>query len=190
MATKQPAPSAPPKPAPGAPAKQTQATQKSVPSPKSLRIEWANGQDNWVRALVSEVITTRQELPDARIQHFYELMLKEKELLPGPATLTPPLSGRPDGAEAIESFTLAGLEATHNVNALVVRQSIDFNPRMTIVFCENASGKTGYVRVLKRAAAVRTAEVVLPNVNAPVSPANTPKAKIAYTIASQNTTVG
>ena len=45
------------------------------------------------------------------------------------------------------------------------KAAIDFNRRLTIVYGENASGKTGYVRVLKRAAAVRTAESILPDVS-------------------------
>src|SRR5438034_104109 len=108
MATKQPAtPTIPfPPNAPGALPKQAPPTQKSVPSVQSLLIEWANEQDNWARALVSEIITTRQALPDGRIQHFYELMLIEKELLPGTPVVVPPLSGKFAGAAAGESFAL------------------------------------------------------------------------------------
>jgi hypothetical protein len=167
-----------PKAEPAAPSKTV--APSATPSPQSLLIEWANQQDNWVRALVSEIIETRQELPDARLNHFYTLLLKEKELLPGGPIVVSPLSGGFSGAAAGETFSLTGLDATQNINALVPGQNIQFNPRITIVFGENASGKTGYVRVLKRAAAVRTAETVLPNVTAPTSTNNTPRAKIGF----------
>jgi hypothetical protein len=49
------------------------------------------------------------------------------------------------------------------VNALAAGQSITFNPKLTIVFGENAAGKTGYVRILKRASNARTKEPILPN---------------------------
>ena len=190
MSTKPPTASSAPIPTPpAAPKPAASTTATAPPSAQSLLIEWANQQDNWVRALVSEVITTRQELPDPRIGHFYDLLLKEKELAAGAWATVPPILGGVTGRAAAEVFTLTGLDATENVNALAAGQKINFNPRMTIIFGENASGKTGYVRVLKRAAAVRTAEAVLPNVNAPATSANTPKAKIAYKMGAQETSV-
>jgi recombinational DNA repair ATPase RecF len=50
-----------------------------------------------------------------------------------------------------QTFTLTSLDATQNIKTLVPGQKIEFNPRMAMVFGENASGKTAYVRVLKRA---------------------------------------
>ena len=51
------------------------------------------------------------------------------------------------------------------MNALSTDQEIVFNPRMTVLFGENGTGKTGYVRVLKRIASVRTSEPILPNIH-------------------------
>ena len=50
------------------------------------------------------------------------------------------------------------------VNALKPGARIDFAPGVTVIFGENGSGKSGFVRLLKRAAGVRTAEEILPNV--------------------------
>ena len=61
-------------------------------------------------------------------------------------------------------LTLTQVAQVKNVNALCSGQSIDFNPRLTVIFGENATGKSGYVRILKCAAAVRTAESVLSDV--------------------------
>jgi hypothetical protein len=55
---------------------------------------------------------------------------------------------------------LTQLSDLKNVNALVGSQTIELNPKLTIVFGENACGKTGHVRVLKKAAAVRASEPV------------------------------
>ncbi len=152
----------------------------SVPrTPQSLLVDWANQQDNWVRALVAEVITTRQELPEGRVQHFYEMLLQEKELSPGKIAPVPLLSGRANGLTAGEAFSLTALENTENINALTPAQRIQFNPCITLLFGENASGKTGYVRILKRAAAVRTAESVLPNVHAATT-GRIPRAQLSY----------
>jgi hypothetical protein len=65
------------------------------------------------------------------------------------------------------------------VNALAASQKIEFNPKLTVIFGENACGKTGYVRVLKKAAAVRTSETVLPDVSQ-ARPNQPPSAAIGY----------
>jgi len=72
-----------------------------------------------------------------------------------------------------------------NVNALVEGQTIDFNPKLTIVFGENACGKTGYVRVLKKAAAVRTTETVLPDVSQAQRTKQPPSARIAFRLGQE-----
>ena len=58
----------------------------------------------------------------------------------------------------------SGKGENRNVNRLVDGQEIAFNDRMTVVYGENASGKTEYARVLKQAAGVRSAARVLPDV--------------------------
>jgi hypothetical protein len=105
--------------------------------PQSALIEWANGQDNWIRSVVSELISTRQSLPDERVQHFYELLLVEKELSPGTLLIVQPLSGSLDGA-GVRDILLISLENVRDVNALTASQKITFNPKMTILFGENA----------------------------------------------------
>jgi hypothetical protein len=67
-----------------------------------------------------------------------------------------------------------------NVNALAESQKIDFNQKLTVVFGENACGKTGYVRVLKKAAAVRTSETVLPDLSQAQRSGLPPSARIGY----------
>jgi recombinational DNA repair ATPase RecF len=51
-------------------------------------------------------------------------------------------------------------------------QEIAFKDRMTVVYGENASGKTGCARVLKQAAGARSAARVLPDVytSSPATP--------------------
>jgi ABC-type transport system involved in cytochrome c biogenesis ATPase subunit len=62
-------------------------------------------------------------------------------------------------------FTFKKLENVRGVNALAEGQAIEFNPGLTILFGENGTGKTGYARILKTLAGVRTAETILPNVH-------------------------
>lgn len=130
----------------------------------SILVRWANDQDHWVRRIVSEVLVSRQELPESVVEEIYRAYRVEKGLDDGVTHTLAPLSEVAEIAETIEPLQLTVLDQVSGVNALAPNQSIPFNPRLTILFGENASGKTGYVRVLKSVANVRTAEPVLGNV--------------------------
>ena len=122
---------------------------------RSLLVGWANQQDGWVRQLVSEIIIAGNALTDAQLDAIYQLFLKEKALAPGGPVSVAQLSDDQSALVAGSGLFLTQLGDLKNVNALAESQKIDFNAKLTIVFGENACGKTGYVRVLKKAAAVR-----------------------------------
>jgi hypothetical protein len=108
------------------------------------------------------------------------MFLREKALAPGGPVSVAALT---DDASLLDAG--AGLYLTHlgdlkNVNALAHSQRIVFNAKLTIVFGENACGKTGYVRVLKKAAAVRTSETILPDVSQGKHTGGSPCARIGY----------
>lgn len=167
----------------------TSEAQVPASTPRSLIVEWASKQDAWVRAMVAEILDSRADLPPERIDHFYEQLLREKELREGgqaPAvTLSIPVASAASGTR----LTLLSLQDVRNVNRLAADQDIAFNSRMTVLFGENASGKTGYVRVLKRAAAVRAAEPVLPDVNVPRAAPKKPEARLRYKLDDKEGTI-
>jgi hypothetical protein len=152
-----------------------QPAQTAPVSGLSLLVEWANGQDRWIRNLVAQVVETRR-LSDERVSALYELLLREKGLAEGDPVNVPALSSTVAATPTGTTIRLVSLRHIENVNALAPNQEIEFHPRLTICFGENASGKTGYVRILKRAAAVRTAEPVLPNIHGGVG--GRPRARI------------
>lgn len=160
------------------------SSPSASPSGVALLINWANEQDHSIRALVGKVIETRRRLSDGQIDELYDLLLREKELKSGDPVTLAPLSGAPAATRSEKAFRLVSLKHLENVNALAPNQEIDFHPRLTIAFGENASGKTGYVRVLKRAAAVRTAEPVLPNIHGGV-PDATPRARVKVQVGDE-----
>jgi hypothetical protein len=147
---------------------------------RSLLVNWANGQDGWVRQLVSEIVVAGKALTDTQLDAIYQAFLREKALTPGGPVSVPPLSDDPSALVAGTALCLTQLSELKSVNALAESQKIDFNPKLTIVFGENACGKTGYVRVLKKAAAVRTSETVLPDLSQPRRSGVPPSAHIAY----------
>jgi hypothetical protein len=147
---------------------------------RSLLVGWANQQDGWVRQLVSEIIIAGKALTESQMDVIYQVFLKEKALAPGGPAPVAQLSDDPSSLVAGSGLFLTQLGDLKNVNALAESQKIDFNAKLTIVFGENACGKTGYVRVLKKAAAVRTSETVLPDLSQAQRSGLPPSARISY----------
>jgi hypothetical protein len=132
------------------------------------------------------VLAASGDIPESRLRDLYQLFLVEKGLAEGNAEAVPELSDSGGSGETTDGFRLLTLSNLQNVNALCPGQAIEFNPRLTIVFGQNASGKTGYVRVLKQVAAVRSAERVLPNVVGVPGNSAVPSARIAYRLGEED----
>jgi len=60
---------------------------------------------------------------------------------------------------------LTRLENVEGVNALAENQSIEFSPNLTIIYGANGSGKSGYVRLLKKVFYSKAPEEILQNVH-------------------------
>ena len=148
-------------------------------SPRDLLIEWANQQDAWVRAIVGEVIATRRELSPSALAIARDRYLVEKALAEGEATPVAALGESENGTDRPESLSLIALRHCRGVNALAEDQDMTLHPRLTVFFGENAVGKTGYVRVLKQLANVRSAEPIIPDIHRP-SAAGPPQATVRY----------
>jgi len=158
----------------------TAATQPR--SARSLLVEWANDQDPWIRGLIGEILRSRRAITPERVDHFYERLLVEKGLVPGTPEPAPPLELAADVDDLEERLVLVKLDAVQNVNALTADQSIGFNEGLTVAFGRNGAGKSGYVRIFKRLAAVRGAEPVLPNVHSSAVNLPTPRARVAFRV--------
>lgn len=150
----------------------------SAASVRKILVDWANDQQSWVRAIVREVLESQSPLPQDVLDDFYQRSLSERDLSDEPIRTEPKLTLEVTKTEAGERLLIISLKNVQGVNSLSENQEIIFNGRITIVFGENASGKTGYVRIFKRGAAVRSAEPVLPNVRAPKE--GSPHATITY----------
>ena len=88
------------------------------------------------------------------------------------------------------TVSLCGISNVRHVNALEPEQTLRFHPTgLTIVYGRNASGKSGYVRILKKACRARaSADPILPNAYAdfPTEPAS---ATIEFELAGRRETV-
>jgi len=152
----------------------------STASPQSVLASWANEQDSWVRGIVRNAMSTRQAIGEDQLDALFEAFLVEKKLEPGEVQAFPVIAGEGTGRDGEPSFLLVKMDSVENVNMLAPGQHIDFNPRVTVLFGENGAGKTGYVRILKRMASVRSAEEVLPDITKSGGAAGQPRAQVTY----------
>jgi len=165
--------------------KQASTTPTQTVTVRSLLVGWANEQDAWVRHLASEVVVSRKAMTDGQLDAIYQTFVREKGLVSDDLVNVPRLSDDASLLDVSSALFLTQLRDLKNVNALVKGQAIDFNPKLTIVFGENACGKTGYVRVLKKAAAVRTTEAVLPDVSQAQRITQPPSARIGFRLGQE-----
>ncbi len=87
----------------------------------------------------------------------------------------------PDEGGAGTSVSLHSIFHHRGVNALAENQTLRFSPRLTVVYGDNAAGKTGYIRILKSACRARGQEEILGNVVSGAAPL-TPVVAIKYTL--------
>lgn len=148
--------------------------------PRVVLASWANQSDEWVRHLVSQVLSTNRPATTDDLEYAYDLFRQEKALdtrsLPPEPDL--PLDGAQDDAE--EPLVITKLSEVAGVNALVAGAVIEPHAGLTILFGENGTGKTGYARVFKALAGSRTADVILGDIAATTEIPQS--AKIEYTL--------
>lgn len=154
---------------------------------RDMLIEWANDQSHWVRSIVREVLATNQALGDDVLDGALKEALAYYELSEDTPRQEPKLAPSEASEEQGEQLVIQRLGDVANVNRLAPGQAIEFNPRMTVLFGENATGKSGYVRILKRLAAVRSAEEILPDIDGLAKQAR-PAASIRYALGNREAT--
>ena len=81
------------------------------------------------------------------------------------------VSDLPSIAAREEPNTLVAIQNLRNVNVLREDQSLTFGPQLTVVYGDNASGKSGYGRVLKKVYRARVIDDILGDVRAEAAPA-------------------
>lgn len=158
--------------------------QPSVSARQRL-IDWANQQDGWVRSIAAEVLVSRRPVSEEALAFVRDQYLIEKHLAEGEPRSVVEIGDNGAKGDVTDALRLTSLRGCDGVNALATGQDIRFNPCMTVFFGENATGKTGYVRVLKRLANVRSAEPIIPDIHRPSAPA-TPKAMVGFTLGSDH----
>jgi energy-coupling factor transporter ATP-binding protein EcfA2 len=155
--------------------------------PRRLLVDWANGQDAWVRRLAALVLSSRRPISDSQARELYDMYLAEKGLSDSEYPEEPPLAYPTDGTASTEDLRLIRLSNVAGVNALTTGDEIEFCENLTILYGENGAGKTGYARILKRLGALRDAEEILPNIHA--GKTKSPTARIDFRLGDTEKTL-
>jgi len=126
-------------------------------------LEWSTRQPAWQRDALRRLFATGR-LAAEDMDDLVELCKARHGLLP--ARDGTPLSKEhlAIGGEAEFPVSLVAVSHQHGVNALAADQTVSFGPHLTIVYGQNAAGKSGYSRILKKACRSRSDEEILGNV--------------------------
>jgi energy-coupling factor transporter ATP-binding protein EcfA2 len=152
----------------------------TAPPSHALLPPWANSQDGWCRAITADVLKNRIQPSDADIDRYLNLLLAEKALSDDNFEALPAIEEKQVDGNPLDAVRIDKLTIGEGINALKEGVEIEFASAVTVVFGENGSGKSGFVRVLKRAAGVRGAEEILHNVRSDKKP--TPSASFMVTV--------
>jgi len=127
-------------------------------------LQWSVTQPLWQRDALRR-LSTVGTLTSADLDALTEICKSAHGLASGSKKAVP-LSAQhlPVGPAAASAVILVDLTHHTGVNALAPEQTVLFGPNLTIVYGENATGKSGYTRILKRACRSRFVEDVLGNV--------------------------
>jgi hypothetical protein len=153
----------------------------------ALLPRWANAQDGWCRAITVDILNTKCRPSDLDIDRYLKVLLSEKKLSEARFQSVPRIEETHLLGNALDPVRLDSLKIVQGVNALKPGTQIDFASGVTVIFGENGSGKSGFVRVLKRAAGVRTAEEILRNIH--VGKATSPSAIFTVTVGTGPATI-
>lgn len=126
--------------------------------------DWSKKLQRWQQFVLHKAVSSKR-LTDDEMGVAYQLMLADNELGKEP---TPPvdlptsLTGRPHGITS--QMCLVRIENVENVNALPNGVCLRFGPGLTVVYGANATGKSGFFRILAASCFSRSRVEVLPNV--------------------------
>lgn len=90
----------------------------------------------------------------------------------------------PADTGATAPVSLLSIFHHRGVNALAENQTLKFGPNLTVVYGDNAAGKSGYIRILKSACRARGQEKILGNVTSGTTPLS-PVVAIQYGVGAE-----
>ena len=108
--------------------------------------EWTEGYSSWAKLLVKKIIDLEDSLSDEELASVYDEFLNNIF----PSDKKPPVDiERPSLTFNTFDLKLLSLSEIEGVNKLAHGQILDFSNNITVIYGGNATGKSGYSRILK-----------------------------------------
>jgi len=125
---------------------------------------FADGLSYWAKYL-AEKILSGNAISDSDVNTAYTYLLEELTL--NPITTKPEIAINYNGSNSGNyklDLLFTKLENVEGVNALTENQIIEFSPNVTIIYGANGSGKSGYVRLMKKVFYSKAPEEIIGNI--------------------------
>ncbi|MCY4589919.1 MAG: AAA family ATPase [Alphaproteobacteria bacterium] len=146
-------------------------------------VDWSKDRYPWQRDALRRLAVSGR-LSDEDVQELAEIC-KAGHGLAEPQNVVPLAREHvPDQAGTEAPVSLDSIFHQRGVNALAENQTLGFSPSLTVVYGDNAAGKTGYIRILKSACRARGQEQILGNVVSGTAP-HAPVVAIKYRVGSE-----
>lgn len=146
-------------------------------------LEWSQDRPAWQRDALRRLVLNG-ELSEDDIRDLIEIcksahgLAEQRDSVPFAKEHIP---GKGTGSAHV---TLLSIFHRRGVNALADDQTLKFGPNLTVVYGDNAAGKTGYIRILKSACRARGPEEILGNVVSGTAP-HKPVVAITYKVGTE-----
>ena len=145
-------------------------------------LAWSDDRPIWQRDALRR-ITVNGELNDADIDDLTKLC--KNSSLPNEPFAHQHFNAQQTGAPTV---ALRNIRSVQNVNALAENQTLNLIPKgVSIIYGDNGAGKSGYVRILKRACRARAVrgkeDRILPNIHQ--HPSGQQRAELEYQAGAQ-----
>ena len=146
--------------------------------------EWSQDRPVWQRDALRRLVLNG-ELSDEDVRALTEIC-KTSHGFAEPQEVAPlTMDHIPEKSDGGVPVSLESIFHHRGVNALADDQTLKFAPNLTLVYGDNAAGKTGYIRILKSACRARGQEEILGNVVSGATPL-TPVVSIKYKVGDES----
>ncbi len=146
-------------------------------------LEWSQGRPVWQRDALRRLVQNG-ELSEDDLRALTEIcksahgLAEEQDIAPLAQEHVP------ETGTGAAHVSLVYIFHHQGVNALAQDQTLKFGPKLTVVYGDNAAGKTGYIRILKSACRARGQEKILGNVVSRAAPP-APVVSIKYKVGNE-----
>lgn len=142
-------------------------------------VKWLNQQPYWIQ-LAAQYILKQEEITPEKAQVIKELLKTE---IGQSCAQSLDFDAFTDHLYSVNSVWISSISEIVGIDDLNPRTPLPFDKKLTVVYGNNGSGKSGYTRILKKACGKNNAIELKPNIFKPPSSDN----KCAITIEGENT---